>query len=350
MAFDSSYIINGTAQIVLASDTTQPPTTTVTAPGKWLPGNRVSVDSHTGTTVILNQAPHSSLDVRVFFRVSVPVDIGLPTDYIEDPEFSNDGSLEYLDALYVNQNQDETVYGEKTWNDQAIFSDGVRISTGAASDSVLVGDSSGNATWETQDTFIKNNLGTAGVLDGYVLHADGSGGFEWRPDIQQIGNRYSVGNTLEADYRSIKSAVDDANLVATAENPYLVEIYPGEYNEDPMTVGPGIFINSIDSFNTAKVIANNPDEHLFSFDTIGGITALEISGITNTSKTAVNLSTNGRFQIVNLNIRNCSNGIILDGGGFASINNCAISIDDATKRIENGISIDNASTAIINQL
>jgi len=121
VAFNASYIIDDTAVVVLTSNTSQPPTTTLTFPAIILPGSRVTVSSHTGTTVVFNSSPESTLNVRVFYLISLPATVALPNDYQEDPEFLNDSSLDYLDDLYVNQNQDESVYGDKTIAGHTVF-------------------------------------------------------------------------------------------------------------------------------------------------------------------------------------------------------------------------------------
>lgn len=149
LAFNSSYIVDSTAQIVLTADTSRPPTTTTSIPAKFLPGNRVSVDSHIGTTVILNQTPHSSLNCRVFYLISLPATIALPTDYQEDPEFLNDASNDYLDENYVNQNQDESIYGIKTFENNVILNGGFKFTTGATDGYVLTSDAVGNGSWQS---------------------------------------------------------------------------------------------------------------------------------------------------------------------------------------------------------
>ena len=118
VAFNSAYIQNGTAVIVLSSDTSAPPTTTTSVPAKWLPSNRVKVTSHIGTTVILSASPESSQSCRIFYLIELPAGVPLPSGYQEDPEFLNDVSNDYLDDNYVNQNQDESVYGIKTFESQ----------------------------------------------------------------------------------------------------------------------------------------------------------------------------------------------------------------------------------------
>lgn len=162
LSFNSSYIVDSTAAIVKTSDINSPPTSTNTFPANLLPSNRVNVTSHIGTIVTLNQAPAASQSVRLYYLISVPANVPLPIDYQEDPEFLNDVSNQYLDNNYVNQNADEIVYGQKTFDSKTIFTNSIQIPTGAVYGYVLKSDSSGNAAW-----FPESGGGGGGSGDGY---------------------------------------------------------------------------------------------------------------------------------------------------------------------------------------
>ena len=180
LPFDASYIQDGTAQIVLASDTSSPPTTTTFMPGIWFPGNRVTVDSQIGTTVILNQAPANALTCRVFFLVNVPAEIPLPADYQEDPEFTNAASAAFLDTNYVNQNQDEGVFGKKIFESQTRFN----ASVGIGQDPTTALDVLG--TVRTTGLSL-----TTGAADGYFLKSDASGNASWA-QVETAGAAYTT--------------------------------------------------------------------------------------------------------------------------------------------------------------
>jgi hypothetical protein len=188
VAFNDSWIKNGTAQIVLQNDHTSPPTSTISIPGKWLPSSRVFVSSHVGANVILNQAPHSSQAVRIYYQVDLPPAQGLPAGYEEDPEFANDITLKFLDDNYVNQNQDESVYGSKTWEDAARFNanvgigkdaeypldvlgtiqtTGFRMPTGAVDGYILTSDADGVGSWSRAAEVVQGSEITDGYFDGY---------------------------------------------------------------------------------------------------------------------------------------------------------------------------------------
>ena len=185
VSFNSSYILNDTAVIVLSADSSTPPTTTLSIPAKYLPSNRVKVTSHIGTTVILSAAPETSLSCRVFYLIELPAGVSLPSGYQEDPEFANDASNDYLDDNYVNQNQDEGVYGVKTFANQAVFDAGIKIPSGATPGFVLKSDGAGNASWQPG--------GGGGGGDGYWESTDGTDIFTINPGNVGIGTYYPDG-------------------------------------------------------------------------------------------------------------------------------------------------------------
>lgn len=147
LTFNSGYIEDNTAVITLVSDTSAPPTSTLTFPANILPSSRVNVNSHTGTTVILNQSPDASLNVRVFFLISVPANVQLPINYQEDLNFLNDTTYENLDEFYVNKNSDETIYGDKTFADSLIAQTTFQLVAGATDGYYLKSDGYGYGTW-----------------------------------------------------------------------------------------------------------------------------------------------------------------------------------------------------------
>lgn len=156
LVFDSSYIVDDSATIVLTSDNSKPPTTTLSIPGRWLPGNRVEVSSHIGTTVVLDQLPESTLNCRVWYLVSIPASIPMPTDYVEAPQFVAKGNLSTLDDMYVNQEGNETIYGIKTYENRPIFNDSIRIPVSPVDGYVLTSDAFGNGSWKPGTATVDN--------------------------------------------------------------------------------------------------------------------------------------------------------------------------------------------------
>ncbi len=171
--FVADYIIDGTAQIVLSNDTSSPPTTVVSLPGRLLPSNRVVVTSHIGTTVVLSGTPHTSLSCRLFYLVDLPGSVGFPIGYQEDPQFLNESGIQFNDENYVNQNSDETIYGEKTFENVTVFNSSVGVGVAVPTAEVDV-DGTVRATGLELPT---------GAVDGYFLRSDSVGAGEWAPVI-----------------------------------------------------------------------------------------------------------------------------------------------------------------------
>lgn len=113
--FVASEIVDGSAVATLSADPESPVTTTIDAASIGDPANRVAVSAHTGASVTLDQTPHTSLGVRVWYLVEVPKNKGLPEDYQEAPKFVRSALTDFMDATYVNNFGDETVRGVKTF-------------------------------------------------------------------------------------------------------------------------------------------------------------------------------------------------------------------------------------------
>lgn len=161
LLFDASYIVNDTAEIVLASDFNSVPTTTVSFPGRLLPGNRIAVTSHIGDTVILNQSPANTLACRVYFLIALPDGVNKPYDYQEAPQFLKNSPSSRLDEAYVNANQDEVIYGAKDYQDSVSIAD-LTLPSGASDGYILTSDAVGNAYWSPN----QGGSGSGGTGDG----------------------------------------------------------------------------------------------------------------------------------------------------------------------------------------
>lgn len=172
-AFNASYIISNTATIVLRDDNEVIPSTSISIPGKWLTSNRVNVSSQIGTTIILDQAPHSTLDCRIYFLIGIPNGISIPSNYQEAPAFIKKGQADNMDSGYVNIAGDETIYGLKTFDDNVsvlgkVSTETFSMSTGSVDGYVLTSDPVGNASWQTLE-----NLNTF-VMGGARNHSKAS--------------------------------------------------------------------------------------------------------------------------------------------------------------------------------
>jgi len=214
LSFNASYIVDDTAAIVLVSNSSRPPTATLTFPVNLLPGNRVNVSSHIGTTVVLDQAPDISLNCRVFYLISLPATIALPNDYQEDPEFLNDSSLDYLDDLYVNQNAAESVYGSKTFEDSSIFNSAIRYSVNPIDGYFLKSDALGNASWAA----VAAGGGTGDVTDAANIGIDGYGVFSSKNGSILEFKNVAPGSDNIGITSDISHVFVDTNLDAIVKN------------------------------------------------------------------------------------------------------------------------------------
>lgn len=304
LAFNAGFIVDGTAEIVRQSDTGKAPTTTNSIPGRLLPANRVAVSSHIGTTIVLNQAPESSQNVRVFYQISVPQNVGLPTGYVEDPEFANDTSFDNLDELYVNVNSTESIYGTKTFE------------TG----------------WAL----------TPGAQDGYIIEGDGSGNASWASFLSKssIQNRAVVGKSGNVDYTSIKEALDFVAAQSPSDsNEWLILVHPGEYTEDPMTISAGIFLSDASNsrFPSVTIIASNSSENLLTM-TGGSVSGFEFRGVTDPLKACVDINSPAQSSlIVHCSFKNCSTGIHVYNGAVAILDDIGVNITGVGQQITDSV-------------
>lgn len=150
VTFNAGYIVNSSAAACLTDNEEQPPTTTIAVPGRWLPGNRVIVNSHLGSSIILNQNPHSSLNVRIYFLINLPTNLNLPLGYTEAPQFIRQARADFLDQAYVNQEGNETVSGTKTFSDTLAVSGTFQVTSGSQRDGYsLISSGTGVGTWRS---------------------------------------------------------------------------------------------------------------------------------------------------------------------------------------------------------
>jgi len=142
-----------------------------------------------------------------------------------------------------------------------------------------------------------------------------------------------------ASYTSLKAALDYITALgdASATKPYSVRVYPGVYNEDPMTLIPYVSIRGFGATADATIHANNDSQHLFTVVAATYLEKLTIKGPVNEDYACVYTST------------------AIPGAPFF-INDCAISdgyygiwADNSAASIStqiNSVIIDSTSTTI----
>lgn len=174
--FISGYIIDSSAVISQLENPEKPPTTTNNILTRWREANRVNVSTHTQTYVTLDQNPVSGQNCRLWFLINLPDSVDYPSGYIEAPSFVREDRLEYLDANYVNQYDDEVIYGVKTFDSKLMFNDaaGTRTELGLGSSAVLNSEYFAAYHELTQVSGVLNNKITAS--DAGVSQVNGISG------------------------------------------------------------------------------------------------------------------------------------------------------------------------------
>lgn len=214
LSFISGYIIDSSAVIVKQDNNEKPLTTTNNILTQWMASNRVKVASHIQTNVSLNQVPASDQNGRLYFIVQLPQEQALPSGYEQAPSFVRTDRVEFLDSAYVNQYDNETIYGIKTFNSKMQFGDApnTRVEMGL-----------GSAAVREEDFFATyyELTGTSGVLDEKISSTD--------VGVSQINNISGSVSILSSDETvSINVSGQSINL---KENPQNVSIYRNEIGE-----------------------------------------------------------------------------------------------------------------------
>lgn len=166
--------------------------------------------------------------------------------------------------------------------------------------------------------------------------------------VDRIKGRVSVGIEGAVEYTSIKAAIDAAVADGVdADNWVFIEISPGTYFEDPMTVPTGIFVVGQShgvAVDGVFVRPNNPASSLFSI--AGGIcTGINARGVTGSGEACFKTTTPGVVNACTAcSADGCTNGFFADGAGVSFvIANCTavikgvgIAITEAAFRADNG--------------
>lgn len=213
LGFNAAYILDNTAVATLSSNSEAFPTTTLSIPGVWLPSNRVSVGSHIGTTVILNQEPDPTLSIRVYYQISLPAGVKPPSGYVESPNFVNEREIELLDDFFINQAGDETIYGAKTF--ETIVTSSFSLSSSPVDGYVLTTDALGNGSWQP--------VGAATETTASNVGGGGVGVFK-----QKVGNELQFRN-IGVDGYGLNISLDSDVIQLSANVRQLVNLINGPF-------------------------------------------------------------------------------------------------------------------------
>ena len=180
-----------------------------------------------------------------------------------------------------------------------------------------------------------------GTPAGWVFKADGAGSGSMTNALPVIAQRLVVGKSGGVNYTSIKSAVDYAvSQGAGPTNVYGIEVYPGDYSEDPFTVPAGIVLYSHTTrIDSVQVIANNSAADLVTM-TGGYICGFELGGVTDASHCLIRCATASSLCVLHgISVKNCSTGVDVSNGATAILTNPSINIDAAAIGVTTGFRV-----------
>ena len=228
--FVSGYIFDSTAVITKSGNVESPPTNTNNILTRYFPSNRVKVVTHTQTNVSLNQSPASGQDCRLWFLVNIPYGIDFPSGYQEAPNFVREDRLEFIDAAYVNQFEDETIYGVKTFDSALVFANPSQTRTNLGL---------GSAAIREEDFFAAYHelTGASGALSAQITSSDAG--------VSMVNGLSGIIG-VQSTYQTLKIQ-NIGNAINIESNPNNTQIY-----RDSLDNITGIYYN-----NNVGVIKRN---------------------------------------------------------------------------------------------
>lgn len=168
--FNADLIVNGSAVVVDKNK----PEKELSAVNNWFirdePVNLVVVDKHIGTQVLLNKAPYHTKECRVYYLVSLPEGVEVPSTYVAPPDLVRRKRIEFFDVMDIDFGGAKKVKGKREFLDDVIMgsqcliqksapsayaldvqgeirADGVVLEKEPSSHYVLSSNSVGRGTW-----------------------------------------------------------------------------------------------------------------------------------------------------------------------------------------------------------
>jgi len=203
------------------------------------------------------------------------------------------------------------------------------VGVGASAGSIIYASDGLNIVTASQRFALEGSDGTPSKTNPYVTHSD---------DRLRKPQNYLRVSPSGGDYTSIKSAVDYA---VSQGGTWEIIVFPGTYNEDPMTIQSGITISThtANRMDIATVVANNSAEDLFTC-TGGYIGGLEVTGVTDASKALFRMSTSGSLTTLHgVSVYGCSTGIEISNGARVVATDFSINIATTGAEVTTGISV-----------
>jgi hypothetical protein len=189
---------------------------------------------------------------------------------------------------------------------------------------------------------LQHAIATA-VLNGFMSASDKAK----LDGIAPIPQYLKVGQSGDVDYTSVKLAVDAAIAGgASGATPWVVEVFPGDYTEDPFSIIGGLtLIGKGSRGKPVRIIANNANADLITM-TGGQVEAVRLEGVTNVANALVRCTGLGSSQLANISISNCSTGISVGSNATAIMNRVSAFISGPGQGITTCIDCSGATSEI----
>ena len=169
----------------------------------------------------------------------------------------------------------------------------------------------------------------------------------------KIQHSLVVGKAGAVDFTSIKSAVDYAiSMGASDSDKWLVLAHPGTYEEDTITVPPGITVSSVNGQGHCGIVIKPTDGTNHLIELTGGIiTGLRMQGVTDPTKALVHCATldpelpiDIESTISNCIFTNAPTCILVDGVDVKTkMRNLNFFVEDGYGSITTGIKVINGA-------
>jgi hypothetical protein len=174
----------------------------------------------------------------------------------------------------------------------------------------------------------------------------------WKGDSNdfEIANRLIVGKSGAVDYTSIKEACAAAVAGgASSSNPWIIQVFPGIYNEDPMTIPAGVQVDASYAARggLVEVVANSATEDLFTM-TGGSVDGVRASGVTDATKALFRCSVPfSATSLRGIGVKRCSTGILVEAGAVVVVANLSTTVVGPGDAIVTAVKATGSGTTVV---
>lgn len=124
--FESKYIVDGSAIAVDAKNIESKPHKGILS--RLMGSKGTEVQQHIGDTILFDEDPDPSVDIRVYFLVTLPVATKIPEDYKHPPRLVRKERIDYIDAIDIDYGGSKAVRGDKKFEDSVEVKKGAKVS------------------------------------------------------------------------------------------------------------------------------------------------------------------------------------------------------------------------------